>query len=68
MICDVQTMEDIVLEMKYDAKKAPLGKEHLCFGSKFLTFHYLFYDVVDPLPVQSIVFNCLVGLASCLDS
>ena len=26
LICDVQAMEDTVLEMKYDAKKAPLGK------------------------------------------
>lgn len=26
LICNVQTMEDVVVEMKYDAKKAPLGK------------------------------------------
>lgn len=26
LICDVQAMEDTVMEMKYDAKKAPLGK------------------------------------------
>ncbi|KAK3741942.1 hypothetical protein RRG08_024688 [Elysia crispata] len=26
MICDVKSMEDAVVEMKYDAKKAPLGK------------------------------------------
>ncbi|GFO25409.1 poly [ADP-ribose] polymerase, partial [Plakobranchus ocellatus] len=26
LICDVKSMEDAVVEMKYDAKKAPLGK------------------------------------------
>uniref|UniRef100_A0A0B7ABP7 Poly [ADP-ribose] polymerase n=1 Tax=Arion vulgaris TaxID=1028688 RepID=A0A0B7ABP7_9EUPU len=26
LICDVKSMEDAVMEMKYDAKKAPLGK------------------------------------------
>ncbi|XP_065421554.1 poly [ADP-ribose] polymerase 2 isoform X14 [Chrysemys picta bellii] len=26
LICDLQAMEEIVLEMKYDTKKAPLGK------------------------------------------
>lgn len=26
LICDVKTMEDMVLEMKYDSQKAPLGK------------------------------------------
>ncbi|KAJ8303190.1 hypothetical protein KUTeg_019586 [Tegillarca granosa] len=26
LICDVKSMEDAVIEMKYDAKKAPLGK------------------------------------------
>jgi poly [ADP-ribose] polymerase len=26
LICDVKSMEDAVKEMKYDAKKAPLGK------------------------------------------
>ncbi|CAH1779148.1 unnamed protein product [Owenia fusiformis] len=26
MICDIKSMEDSVIEMKYDAKKAPLGK------------------------------------------
>ncbi|XP_045607388.2 LOW QUALITY PROTEIN: poly [ADP-ribose] polymerase 2 [Procambarus clarkii] len=26
LICDVRTMEETVIEMKYDAKKAPLGK------------------------------------------
>lgn len=26
MICDVKTMEETVVEMSYDAKKAPLGK------------------------------------------
>ncbi|XP_013383851.1 poly [ADP-ribose] polymerase 2-like [Lingula anatina] len=26
LICDIKTMEDAVLEMKYDAQKAPLGK------------------------------------------
>ena len=25
LICDVKSMEDAVKEMKYDAKKAPLG-------------------------------------------
>ncbi len=25
LICDVKSMEDAVVEMKYDAKKAPLG-------------------------------------------
>jgi poly [ADP-ribose] polymerase len=27
LICDVKTMEEAVVEMKYDAKKAPLGKQ-----------------------------------------
>ena len=26
LICDVKSMEDAVVEMKYDAKKVPLGK------------------------------------------
>ena len=26
MICNVKAMEDLVIEMKYDAQKAPLGK------------------------------------------
>ena len=26
LICDVKQMEDAVVEMKYDAKRAPLGK------------------------------------------
>ena len=26
LICDVKQMEDAVIEMKYDAKRAPLGK------------------------------------------
>ncbi|XP_048211654.1 poly [ADP-ribose] polymerase 2 [Perognathus longimembris pacificus] len=26
LICDVQTMEEMMIEMKYDTKKAPLGK------------------------------------------
>ncbi|XP_025049899.1 poly [ADP-ribose] polymerase 2 isoform X2 [Alligator sinensis] len=26
LICDIQTMEEMVMEMKYDTKKAPLGK------------------------------------------
>lgn len=26
LICDVKSMEEAVIEMKYDAKKAPLGK------------------------------------------
>ena len=26
LICDVRQMEEAVVEMKYDAKKAPLGK------------------------------------------
>lgn len=26
LICDVKTMEEAVVEMKYDAHKAPLGK------------------------------------------
>ena len=25
MICDVKAMENVVMEMKYDAQKAPLG-------------------------------------------
>ena len=25
LICDVKTMEDAVMEMKYDSEKAPLG-------------------------------------------
>ena len=29
LICDVESMEDAVKEMKYDAKKAPLGKKYL---------------------------------------
>ena len=26
LICNIQAMEDMVVEMKYDAQKAPLGK------------------------------------------
>ena len=26
LICDVKQMEEAVIEMQYDAKKAPLGK------------------------------------------
>ncbi len=26
MICDVETMEQTMVEMQYDTKKAPLGK------------------------------------------
>ena len=29
LICDVKTMEDAVMEMKYDSEKAPLGT--MCF-------------------------------------
>ncbi len=29
LICNVQEMEEAVLEMKYDSKKAPLGTEKL---------------------------------------
>ena len=38
LICDVKTMEDMVLEMKYDARKAPLGMTPCdCIWGKFLT-------------------------------
>lgn len=26
LICDVKTMEEVMVEMKYDTKKAPLGR------------------------------------------
>lgn len=29
MICNIRTMEEMVMEMKYDSKKAPLGKGFL---------------------------------------
>ena len=28
LICDVKSMEDAVIEMKFDAKKSPLGNVH----------------------------------------
>ena len=28
LICDVKSMEDAVMEMKYDARKAPLGEKN----------------------------------------
>lgn len=34
LICDVQTMEEMMIEMKYDTKRAPLGKTRtLCSPS-----------------------------------
>ena len=26
LICDVKTMEEVMVEMKYDTRKAPLGR------------------------------------------
>lgn len=28
LICDLKTMEECVLEMKFDTRKAPLGQRH----------------------------------------
>ena len=36
LICNVQAMEEALLEMKFDARKNPLGKPRL-------TFHYSIY-------------------------
>lgn len=30
LICNVQTMEEMMIEMKYDTKKAPLGRTSDC--------------------------------------
>ncbi|XP_061446489.1 poly [ADP-ribose] polymerase 2 isoform X2 [Rhineura floridana] len=39
LICNIRTMEEMVMEMKYDTKKAPLGKltaEQICAGYQSL--------------------------------
>ena len=40
LICNVKAMEDMVVEMKYDAKKAPLGEStHLLHTSTHTHTH-----------------------------
>ena len=38
LICNVQAMEDTVVEMKYDAKKAPLGTIYFTDAFYFILF------------------------------
>ena len=40
LICDIQEMEEAVLEMKYDTKKAPLGMGNSLKSGHFLTCSY----------------------------
>lgn len=62
LICDVKAMEEAVVEMKYDARKAPLGK----LTTEQIRAGYLALKKIDDL-VQSGKYSQMDLVRACND-